>query len=325
MALPVLIGSDSVSGQTSFLKDIRPGKYTAFYVKFSGDAAAAQTFAVADLGRCELLQAGRPLVSVDADNMISIGQLLGGNLRTVAAAAGVSQQPLVIPRYWGDDNIHQVNVGDQLQVKFTFGANFTTKFTGADLAVMKVYGLVRETGQMAYNLLIQQIDKVYGPGTFREPLQTENVLAIYIVVPGTATDLDRVRVEKDGYEVCNVATSGPAVNAENDLQEISDWERGQEAATDAVATTANSPVAEITVAYPGQIGEFLSDNVSIEFTTSPAATYTQEMVVFSADFTDVKLRQTKAEDAAIVQRKISRKVQFGRRRPVTVLEELTGG
>lgn len=319
MPLPVLIGSESVAGQSSFLKDIRPGKYSAFYLKFSGDAAAATTFAVADAGRTELLQAGRPLISADSSQLRQLGQLIGGNLRFQAVAAGVSEMPWVLPRNYGDDNVHQVNVGDQVQVKITYGPSFSTTFTGADAAVQKVYGLVRETGLMAYNLMIHQIDKTYGTGVFKEPINAENVLAIYIV---NSTDLDRVRIEKDGLEVTNIVMTGAAATKENDFQEISDWERGQEAATDAVATAVTSPLSEATLAYPGQIGEFLSDNVAIEFSMSPAATATQSMLVVSADFTDVKLRQTKAEDASVIQRKVSRKVQFGRRRPVTVLEEL---
>jgi len=325
MPCPILIGSESVAGQSQFLKDVRAGKYEGFFLKLSGDALAAQTLAVTGFGRVKLLAAGTEVVTVDYDNQRVINQIWGGEMRVVAVAGGNHQFPVYIPRGWKDDNVHQVNSQDQVQIQIDYGATFTGVFTGADVAIQRIYGLWRDTGKMAYNLRIKQINKVYGSGVFMEDLNTENVLGVYVVASGN--DLDRVRVLKDGIECLNahIGDTAAVALADEDWLEISDNLNKVYAGTDAVATTASSAIAEADIAKPGQIGEFLSDEIQVEFSTSPATTYTQELVVYHADFTDSKLQQTKAEEAAIVQRKISRKVQFGKTRPVRTLEELGRG
>lgn len=325
MPSPVLLASDSVAGTSQFLKDVRPGKYSHFVlILSSAAAAAAESLTPAEFGRVELLQGGAPIVTCDFDNLRNINRLKGGMSHLEGTAAGIHQMMVVIPRGYYDNNVHQVNQQDQLQAKIAYGATFTTVFTGAQTATQKLYGLVRETGKMAYNLRIHQIDKTYGSGVFREPLNMENVFAIYVVPPATFGDLRRVRVEKDGIEMCNATFAGSATaDSETDLNDISAVLNQ----TDSEAETAFAALpAEITVAEPGEIGEFLSDDVAIEFTTIAAAPpYTQEMVVFSGDFTDTKLDQTSAEEAAVIQRKISRKQQHGKRRPVTVLRQLGQG
>jgi hypothetical protein len=321
----VLLVSDSVAGQTTFLKDLPPGKYSDLVVRFSGVSAAAQTLAIADLGRLRITEVGRDLVNVDCDNLRFINMVKGGSSRIQAGAAAASAVTLRIPRGYGDNNVHQVIESDVVQVQMTFGANFTTKFTNAQKAILKVYGLVRETGEMAYNLLIQQIEQSYGgAGTFYLPLRQENVIAVY-VVNGTAGDLDNVRVIKDGVEIANVQQGGTGVE-DNDMVSISDLMNttdAPDAVTAFVAATganADSSVSEIALADAGEIGEFLSDDVQIEYRVSPAAAYVQECVVFSADFTPTRLRQTKIETAAVVGRKIARKNSLGRGRPIQTLK-----
>lgn len=320
---PLLLASDSVSGQTTFLKDLPPGKYSDIIVRFSGDAAAAQTFDMDDLGRLRLMEGGRDLVNIDCDNLRFINMYEGGSSRIENTAAGASAMTLRIPRSFGDNNVHQIVEADVVQVQMQFAADFTTKFTNADKANMKVYGLVRETGEMAYNMLITQIEQSYsGAGTFILPIRQENVLALYVVI-GT-DNIDSVRVVKDGVEFANVI-QGP--NAEDqDLRAISDV-MGVTDAPDAVAAFtaaagagAYSSVAKIGLAEPGEIGEFLSDDVVIEYRVTPAGAYTQETIVVSADFTPTKLRQTKVETAAVVQRKIARKNTLGRGRPIQTLK-----
>lgn len=317
---PLLLAADTVSGQSSFLRDIPPGKYSDIFVRFSGDAAAAQTFAIADIGRIRLTEAGRDLVAADADNLRLSNMYDGGSSRIQATAAGASAATVRIPRAYGDTNVHQIIEADVAQMSIQFGAAFTTKFTATDPAQIKIYGNVRETGEMTYNLLITQIDQTYGSGTFTLPLRHENVVALYVVLNA---ELDRVRVVKDGEEMANVQ-QGPNAQ-DNDLVSISDL-MGVTDAPDAVtafvaATGANadSTMAKITTAEPGEIGEYLSDDIVVEYTMSPAATQVQEMLVVSCDFTPTKLRQTKLEATSVLQRKIARKNTLGRGRPVQTL------
>lgn len=321
MALaPQLLAADSVSGQSTFLKDIPPGKYSDIVVRFSGDAAAAQTFAAADLGRIRLIEAGRDLVAADADNLRLLNMYQGGSSRIQATAAAASAMSVRLPRGFGDGNVHQVIEADVVQVAIQMGANFTTKFTAADPAQIKVYGLVRETGEMTYNFLLTQMEQTYGSGTFTYPIRNENVIAIYPIITG---DLDRLRVVKDGQEMANVQ-QGPNAQ-DNDLVSISDL-FGVTDAPDAVtafaaATGANadSTIAAIEIAEAGNITEYLSDDVVLEWTVSPGATFVQEFLVASADFTPTKLRQTKVEQAATFQRKVARKNNLGRGRPIQAI------
>lgn len=315
---PVLLAADNVAGQTTFLRDIPPGKYADILVRFSGDAAAAQTFAVADLGRIRLSESGRDLVNADADNLRFHSMYEGGSSRVQATAGAQSSVCIRIPRGYGDRNVHQVLESDILQLQMNFGANFTTKFTGVDPAAIKVYGNVRETGEMAYNLLIHQLEENFGAGTFTIPLRRENVIACYVVINA---NLNRVRLVKDGTEMANVQ-QGPNAQ-DNDFNDISDV-LGVTDAPDAVAAFAAatgagaySSIAKLGIAEEGEIGEFLSDDVQLEFTM--AAAQVQEWLVFSADFTPTKLRQTKVETAAVVQRKVARKNTLGRGRPVRTL------
>lgn len=321
MPSPVLLASESVAGQTTFLRDIRPGKYDAFYLKLSGDAVAATTLLENEFGRVELMQAGAPLVTVDYDVLHDINELKKGGLRIRADAGLQHEWPVVIPRnYWFDDNVHQVNQGDQVQVRIQYGTNFGVVFAAGQTAIQKVYGMVRETGLMAYNLKMSQINKVYSSGVFTEEFGFENVLAVYFVQ--NAGNTDRVRVTKDGKEMANVAIGTNAAGiVEEDLLEISDWYNSKHGATDAIPAADTSRIGEVDVADNSAIDEFLSDDVEIEFTVS-GTTFTQQFVIMHADFTDTKLRQTKAENASITQRKIARKQQKGRTRPVRVLEEL---
>lgn len=320
MATPVLLASESVAGQTSFLKDIRPGKYAAFFLKLSGDSLAATQLTPAGFGRVEILQAGTPIVSVDYDNMRDVDQLKLGNVKTENVLGGLHEFPLLIPRGYWDSNVHQVNLGDQLQCRINYGAGFTGVFTGADVAVQKVYGVVREIGEMAYNLNIHQVDHNFSTGTFEETYNFENVMAIYVIQNASPPGLRRIQVLKDDRELTNVAFGTGVAEAEEDLQELSSILSGREAATDFVLTSETPLIAEIDVAQPGNVGEWLSDRITVRYTTGAA--YTQEVVFFHGDFTDTKLRQTKAETASEVQRKVARKQQHGRTRPVRVVEEL---
>lgn len=305
MLAPVLLASASVAGQAQFLRDIPPGMFEAFYLHLSGDAAAGESLVPSEFGRVRLHQEGRPIVNVDFDNLRTINNLQMGLAIDTATAGGANELGVVIPRGFLDGNVQRIIEADNVQVEIEYGATFTTVFTSSDSATQKVYGLVRETGQMAYNLQIHQQDHTYGSGVFELPIRTENVCAIY-VVKGTAGDLDRVRAVKDGREFCNIATV--------DFQELSDIVNRHE------QTTA-SGMMEIAIAEPGAITDMLSDDVVLEFTTSPAAPYTQETIVFSADFDPVKLRLTKQESAAVLQRKLARKNTLGRGRPVQAVNE----
>jgi len=317
------LAADTVSGQSSFLRDISPGKYEGIIVRFSGDALAANTFVITDLGRIRLTEAGRDIVAADADNLRFMNTLYGGNSRMIATAGSFSSATILMPRGFGDNNVHQIIESDQAQVQIQFGAAFTTHFTGADAAQIKIYGLVRETGEMTYNLLIHQIDQTYGAGTFTLPLRHENVLAIY---PVLSDDLARLRVVKDGVEVVNVQHGITASAPQNqDLAAISDLLSHSDVPDTANAAPAvltgfafNSSMARLEIAEPGEIGEFLSDDVTIETTWVGAATVF-EMLVASADFTPTKLRQSKVESSSVVQRKIARKNTLGRGRPVQTL------
>jgi len=312
MALaPVLLAADSIGGQSSFLRDLPAGKYEGFFLKLSATSDTGLALTAAEFGRIRLLEAGRELASVDYDNLRLFNNLKGGYADFSGATAGDTRAACYIPRGYFDNNVHQVTEADVAQVSIQYGSSFATDIVSGQ---QKVYGLVRETGEMSYNLLLTQIDQTYGSGTFTLPIRQENVLAIYFIEPTTGTDLERVRVLKDGQEMVNIqAADGGNAGISEDLYEISDILNNPD------ISTGHSAIAEIQIAHPGEIGEFLSDDIRVEMTTGPTSTWTYETIVLSADFTPSKLRQTKVETAAVVQRKVSRKNTLGRGRPVSAL------
>jgi hypothetical protein len=321
---PLFLGADAVQNQTSFLRDIPSGKYAGIVVRLSGDAQAGQTFIGADLGRIRLIEGGRDLVAADADNLRFINMNEGGSSRIQNTAGGASAMTVLLPRFWGgvshnDGNVHQIIESDIVQVQIQFGAGFTTRFQAGDTAQVKLYGLVRELGEMTYNLLLHQIDQNLGAGTFTLPVRNENVLGIYFV---TNANLERVRVVKDGEEMANVQQGG-ALPQNSDLVDISDLLSTTDAPdqvavfTAAAGATAPSSVAKVVVAEPGEVGEYLSDDIVVEYTL--VGNQVQECIIASADFTPTKLRQTKVEAGASIARKTSRKNTLARGRPVQAI------
>jgi hypothetical protein len=148
------------------------------------------------------------------------------------------------------------------------------------------------------------------------------VLCIY---PILHDDLSRIRIVKDGNELVNVQHGVTASSPQNqDLAAISDLLSHSDVPDTATAITANgaqfnSSAAKLAIAEPGEIGEFLSDDVVVEVTSVAATTFVFESLVVSADFTPTKLRQSKVDSSSVVQRKIARKNTLGRGRPVQTL------
>lgn len=323
---PKLLASEAVGTAAQWLADIPQGKYDAFALVLTGTSAAAQTATEADMGRIRLLEGGRELVSVDGTLMRTWDNLKGGETRRQFAAAGVTEWFCVIPRTWFDDNVHRVLESDLAQLSMTFGALWATHIA---TAVWKLYGMVRQTGEMRYNLKINQIDlNIPAGGTFKMPIRDENIVAIYLwkdgATIGTASaNVDNIQVVQDGEVAVNVVRS-------EDLFDMSDALN----ATDSLATAntegntfnGTSLLAEMAFASPTELGEFLSDEVTFEVTTAAAMTDNKlPILVFSADFAPSKLKETQLLTKSVIQRKLVRKQNLNRTRPLAALRITSEG
>jgi hypothetical protein len=336
---PVLLASEAVNAATSWLAQVPAGRYEAFAAVLRGTANAAQTFTPgvaastgSDVGRIRLTEAGRDLVNVDAFLLHQILALKGGALRVQATTAGASQYSFMLPRGFYDDNCHQVIAGDNVQLSITFGANWPTVFGGAGSATWRLYGLVRQTGEMVYNhRIIQQTVTASAAGTFTLKINDENLLAVYIAndtAPASITNIDTIRITVDGEVMVNVT-------AAEDLADISDMLNNTDSIV-AVATanpndgtttsapgTGNNRVFEVQVANPGEVGEFLTDESYIETSVAAAIGGNLNFVLYTADFSPNKLRQTQEDTKAIFARKLNRKQTLGRTRPIQAMR-MTG-
>jgi len=315
--MPVLLDSESIGGQGSMLLDVRPGKYKAFGISFTGTSDTGQTPTDATFGRFRLTERGRDLVNIDAINLRRFDtHYYDGNLSQVYATAGACRTIWQIPRGWRDTNVQQVIETDQIQFAANFDATFTTVFPAA--AQAELYGFLRDTGEMAYNLRMIQLDKALAASaTEPQPIRDENILAVYLVHPSAAPT--RIRIMRDGNEVTNVAYT--ASRAFSDLNNST--ESLATANTEGVFGTTPSTITEYSFAEPGEIGEFLSDDLVFEVSTGSAATYS--FVTLSADFTPSKLRSTMLEAKSVEQRRLARKVSLNRNRPTEVLQVLNAG
>lgn len=243
--------------------------------------------------------------------MLAINRLEGGNARLDNAPGGDAEVAILIPRGYDDANVHLVTESDLAKVQINHDAAFVTAMsTGAGVATIELYGLQVETGEMNYLLKIIQLDELIAvSATQKIKITEENVFALYIE---NNVDWDRYRVLRDGEEAVNctrlAATHfGDMLNPTDSLADAASQGDG-----DIV-----SILTPLRLANPGQIGEFLSDNIQLEVTSNAADTF--RVIVMSADFAPEKLRQTKVETASIMERKLARKEKLGRSRPIQAL------
>lgn len=316
MLAPVLLDSESVGGVTSFLGDVRPGKYKYFGLYFEGTSAALVD---ADFGRIRVTERGRDSVNISAINLRRFMSLVfpGYTHQLFPAMAGTSRMMHLIPRGWRDENCQQVIETDMIQVAVNFGANWTTAVSAG---VMELYGLLSDSGKQIYNLRINQIDRNIAANAV-EPIaiRDENVIAVYLTDP--AVDPTRIRILRDSQTVVDVDYEAARI--------FSDTLNHTESQTAAAATetpgTVFSQITEFAFCDPGEVNEFLSDSLTVEASAGGGGATNYEVVVFSADFTKSKLRQTMTESDAAYARRLARKKEYGRTRPIETLEVLATG
>lgn len=317
---PKLLESEAVGTAAQWLADIPQGKYDAFAVVLTGTEGAT-AIDETSLGRIRITEGGREIVSIDAKWMRTWNNLKGGNVRQVFTPSGAAEWLCVIPRAWFDDNVHRVLESDLAQLSMTFGSTWAARIT---TAVWKLYGMVRQTGEMRYNLKINQLDlNIPAAGTFKQPIRDENVIALYLTKDGTSaavntfsSNVDNLQVVQDNETAVNVVRS-------EDLFDMSDAVN----ATDSIGAqnsegifNGESLLAEMAFASPTELGEFLSDEVTFEVTTAAAATGNKlPILVFSADFAPSKLKETQLLTKSVIQRKLVRKQNLNRTRPLAAL------
>lgn len=309
--MPVLLASDAVGGQGSFLAQVTPGRYEAFGLFLNGTHSATPLAEATDFGRVRLSEQGRDLVNMDILQLRRWNTLKGGFSSQAVTGSAAALYAWIIPRAYYDDNVHLVIESDLLQVQCQFGANFATRLPSG---TMELYGFLRDTGTMKYALkAIQLDDSLAANATEPIPIRDENVLAVYYE---DSSSITRIRASRDGEEVCNVARL--AQIRFSDLRNQTD--SLATANTEGTGANFNSALTEVQFAEPGAIGDFLSDDIQLEVTTSGAFTF--KVVVVSADFTPARLRQSKVEERSIVKRKADRKHNLGRRRPIETIAML---
>lgn len=322
---PVLLDSQAVGTAAQWLANVPQGKYEALAAILTGTSAAAQALTEVNVGRVRLSETSRDLVNAEALHLRRVNSLKSGNQRRQFAVAGVTEYTLILPRGYYDNNVHRVLESDLAQLTITFGAGWATQIATAN---WKLYGLTRQTGQMRYNYKLTQIDlSIPGAGVTRQQIREENVVALYIERDPTVANIDSVRVEQDS-EIAMSVVRFEDLNDISDALNATDSLSAPAVAADAAEGFENnsSNIAEVQLANPGDVGEFLSDDVLVEVTAAAAATLnTLSLIVASCDFSPTKLRETQFEERAVFQRKLARKNRLNRTRPLQALRIASEG
>jgi len=297
------------------LSDIGPGKYEAFVLQLNGTNSSA--LAETDFGRFRMTEQGRDFVSVEGQNLRRINSIHGGNARQ-NFAAGVTDWICAIPRGYFDNNVHQILPSDRVQLALSFVGNWAARVTTAN---WKVYGLRRQTGVMRYNYrLVQQDISLSASQVATIPLSDENVCGIYFlrdVASGTASEIGNVTIRQDGELAATVVRFEDL----NDMSDLFNQTDSLAAATSEGIANGNARMSLVQLADPGHVGEFLSDSVSIDLSTEGSFASPLKIVVASADFAPTKARQSRLDSSTVIQRKIARKNELGRTRPIQTLRE----
>ena len=194
-------------------------------------------------------------------------------------------------------------------------------------AQWRMYGFKRLTGMMSYNLKIIQYDLPIAAATTPITLQDENILAVYIkrdtIGQGTtevASTITGIVARRDKVTVASLFGSG--LQDLNDFSDLLNPTDSLSAANQSGRGLFNSDLAELALAQPGEPAEFLSDEFQMDVTSTAALTLS--ILVFSADFSPNKLRQTQLDTAATIQASLTRKNEMGRTRPIQTLKVASG-
>lgn len=302
-----LLASDSIAG-SSFIAQIPPGTYKAFYLHLVG--VPSTDVLASDIGTVRLLVNGRDRINANYQDLLERAKVRGGSVLELSTTATSFSHQLPIPRHYNDGNVETIEAGDQAQFTLTYGASMGTLVSSGTI---ELYGVTRKTGTQLYqHKLIGIQDAIGGAGTFPLHVAEENILAIYprLVVRTTnalEANLDRIRAEVDGQEVCNATALALQYKTYNDRN---------------VDSGETAKLGEIDAAQGGSPGEYLSDKAIVEVTTGGAMTF--DMLIEAADFDLAKYRASRARSGEHVDLVLRRKEQLGKVRPVQVLEAASG-
>lgn len=305
-----LLASATIGG-SSFVEPIPSDLYEAYVVAITGTSAVGQELFAQDIGTVRVLINGNDVINADYQDLLEFSRLHGGSVQAFSAGTNdVFEHYLVIPRGFRDGNVEQIVDRDRAQFTINYGPNVSTKVLSG---TVELYGITRKTGTQLYYLKLLNINDTIGGATTKPIVyREENVIAIYprLTVRNANTDettLTRIQCEVDGKEVCNVA---------REALRFASYNRRN---NDAGETTK---LGEILIADDGNIGEYLSDDVTLRVVTSGALTF--DSLVAAADFDPPKQRATAELSGEVIDMALRRKKKDGKTRPIQVVESALG-
>ena len=290
-----LIAQENLTNLTANIK-IPAGNYKEFVLHYSGTNGATAV-AAADLGTARLTFRGRQIQFVSIDRLQAINNLKGGAILFSSTASGALDAVAFLPQAVPGDLLNVLHVDNSDNVYLEL--NFSTAGGLVASGTVSIYGVERDGVQKYFNML-NNYDVTLGSGIYRERMPFENIYEIFIE---NDSALDRLHIFKDGSTVADAAKTA--------LQALTNFENFIETYSSSLS------YIDLELAKTKQLDESLSDDVSVEYSTSASATLNN--VVNSIDFAPQQMITSEVSRSSIVNQRLQRKTVSGKTRPARVI------
>ena len=257
------------------------------------DATQVGTLAIGEVGRVQYIKKGVTIIDAGFDTLCHMQELLGGYSAVESNAGAVLNFFCYIPRRFLDNNVEHVVPSDNAQLKISFPAAFATAMAAMTEAVEVFLDL--EDGVQKYDLAINQYSETIAGASVRPVTYYQNNI---FLVGVSAT-------------VAAVLTTAASAISQLSIQ-IGEkaGDMGLNALIDYTNTIFKREATQALMTVPyismGDITSRLEDSVRLSFTVSGASN--PETVIYSAMFTDDRLKHTSKLQLVKLQSQLARKI-----------------
>jgi len=266
-----------------------------------------------DVGRIRYTVRGRTLVDASFEYFAALTKTFGGDAITSTTASGALDFAIIIPRFWGDDNIELIDPSDNAVFEISFGPNVATRVASGFLA--ELYALP-EIGLNTYQLMIMESsDSIGGAGVFQmssPPGTMENIVACYMseIVSSVLTLSSGTITRIDG-NIGGAAKINATIGA---LRALTNMKNEVGGTFDLSAELYSADIGDLA----GKLNDSLNLNVHVSGASEP------RMLLVGLAFNPDKLAQSAALLTNDFNQSLNRKQSAGHRRSVQVLRAVSG-
>jgi len=290
----------------------RVSQHSALVFRLTGTNGATAT-TLNDVGRIRYTVRGRTLVDSSFEYLSGLTKVFGGDPITTSTISGPLDLAVLIPRFWGDDNIELIDPSDNATFEISFGGNVATRVASGFLA--ELYA-IPEIGLNSYQLmLMESSDSIGGAGVFQmasPPGTMENIVACYMseLVSNVLTLSSGLITRVDG-NIGSAAKINASIGA---LKAITNMKNELGGSFDLLAEIYSADIGDLA----GRLNDSLNLNVHVSAASEP------RMLLVGLAFNPDKLAQSAALLTNDFNQSLNRKQAAGHRRSVQVLRTVSG-